>query len=45
MKKVFHIIGKGFLKAGLSLMDKNGDGKLEVEELLVSALEIVKLTK
>ena len=45
MKKVFHAIGKGFLKIGLTLMDKDGDGKIEVEEILTSALDIIKLTK
>jgi hypothetical protein len=45
MIKVIHYLGKGFLKVGLALMDKDGDGKIELEEILVSALEIVKFRK
>lgn len=39
------MIGKGFLKVGLVLMDKDGKEKIKVEEILTSALEIVKLAK
>jgi len=45
MKKAVHLLGKGFLKVGLVLMDKDGDGKIELEEILMSALEIVKFRK
>lgn len=45
MRKTIHILGKGFFKIGLVLMDKDGDGKIELEEILASALEIIKFRK
>jgi Ca2+-binding EF-hand superfamily protein len=45
MRKTFHYLGKIFFKISLSMLDKDGDGKIEVEEILSSALEITKLTR
>ena len=45
MRKTFHYLGKIIFKISLSMLDKDGDGKIEVEEILSSALEITKLSR